>query len=161
MQGFEGFFYGAGSSGVWKNHGASNRDLAFYGWSLPFEGNGSYTKHIAVSSFSSTTYLYAEGFPTGFELSQIVLRFDSELPDTSTAEDEIQKNVFRLRTNDDTVWEEYSLCGVADWSRVIGSFFDTLPSCMELHTDDRIISRQSNWVFDEHVASEFEFFMCG
>ena len=106
LQGFEGFFYGAGNSGFWKNHGASSRDLAFYGWSLPFEGNGSYTKHIAVSSFSSTTYLYAEGFPSGLELSQIVLRFDSELPDTSSAEDEIQKNVFRLRTNDDTVWEE-------------------------------------------------------
>lgn len=106
LQGFEGFFYGAGNSGFWKNHGASSRDLAFYGWSLPFEGNGSYTKHIAVSSFSSTTYLYAEGFPTGLELSQIVLRFDSELPDTSSAEDEIQKNVFRLRTNDDTVCEE-------------------------------------------------------
>ena len=106
LQGFEGFFYGAGNSGFWKNYGASSRDLAFYGWSLPFEGNGSYTKHIAVSSFSSTTYLYAEGFPTGLELSQIVLRFDSELPDTSSAEDEIQKNVFRLRTNDDTVWEE-------------------------------------------------------
>lgn len=27
---------------------------------------------------------------------------------------------------------------------------------MELHTDDRIISRQSNWVFDEHVAPEFD-----
>ncbi len=106
LQGFEGFFYGAGNSGFWKNYGASNRDLAFYGWSLPFEGNGSYTKHIAVSSFSSATYLYAEGFPSGLELSQIVLRFDSELPDTSSAEDEIQKNVFRLRTNDDTVWEE-------------------------------------------------------
>lgn len=106
LQGFEGFFYGAGNSGFWKNYGASNRDLAFYGWSLPFEGNGSYTKHIAVSSFSSTTYLYAEGFPSGLELSQIVLRFDSELPDTSSAEDEIQKNVFRLRTNDDTVCEE-------------------------------------------------------
>ena len=106
LQGFEGFFYGAGNSGFWKNHGASNRDLAYYGWSLPSEGNGSYTKHIAVSSFSSTTYLYAEGFPSGLELSQIVLRFDSELPDTSSAEDEIQKNVFRLRTNDDTVCEE-------------------------------------------------------
>ena len=106
LQGFEGFFYGAGNSGFWKNYGASSRDLAYYGWSLPFEGNGSYTKHIAVSSFSSTTYLYAEGFPSGLELSQIVLRFDSELPDTSSAEDEIQKNVFRLRTNDDTVWEE-------------------------------------------------------
>ena len=106
LQGLEGFFYGAGNSGFWKNYGASNRDLAFYGWSLPFEGNGSYTKHIAVSSFSSTTYLYAEGFPTGLELSQIVLRFDSELPDTSSAEDEIQKNVFRLRTNDETVCEE-------------------------------------------------------
>ena len=45
-------------------------------------------------------------FPSGLELSQIVLRFDSELPDTSSAEDEIQKNVFRLRTNDDTVCEE-------------------------------------------------------
>ena len=106
LQGFEGFFYGAGNSGFWKNYGASSRDLAYYGWSLPFEGNGSYTKHIAVSSFSSTTYLYAEGFPSGLELSQIVLRFDSELPDTSSAEDEIQKNVFRLRTNDDTVCEE-------------------------------------------------------
>ncbi len=106
LQGFEGFFYGAGNSGFWKNYGASSRDLAFYGWSLPFEGNGNYTKHIAVSSFSSTTYLYAEGFPSGLELSQIVLRFDSELPDTSSAEDEIQKNVFRLRTNDDTVCEE-------------------------------------------------------
>ena len=106
LQGFEGFFYGAGNSGFWKNYGASSRDLAFYGWSLPFEGNGSYTKHIVVSSFSSTTYLYAEGFPSGLELSQIVLRFDSELPDTSSAEDEIQKNVFRLRTNDDTVCEE-------------------------------------------------------
>lgn len=106
LQGFEGFFYGAGNSGFWKNYGASSRDLAYYGWSLPFEGNGSYTKHIAVSSFSSATYLYAEGFPTGLELSQIVLRFDSELPDTSTAENEIQKNVFRLRTNDDTVCEE-------------------------------------------------------
>ena len=106
LQGFEGFFYGAGNSGFWKNHGASSRDLAYYGWSLPFEGNGSYTKHIAVSSFSSTTYLYAEGFPSGLELSQIVLRFNSELPDTSSAEDEIQKNVFRLRTNDDTVCEE-------------------------------------------------------
>ena len=106
LQGFEGFFYGAGNSGFWKNYGASSRDLAYYGWSMPFEGNGSYTKHIAVSSFSSTTYLYAEGFPSGLELSQIVLRFDSELPDTSSAEDEIQKNVFRLRTNDDTVCEE-------------------------------------------------------
>ena len=106
LQGLEGFFYGAGNSGFWKNYGASSRDLAYYGWSLPFEGNGSYTKHIAVSSFSSTTYLYAEGFPSGLELSQIVLRFDSELPDTSSAEDEIQKNVFRLRTNDDTVCEE-------------------------------------------------------
>lgn len=106
LQGFEGFFYGAGNSGFWKNYGASSRDLAYYGWSLPFEGNGSYTKHIAVSSFSSTTYLYAEGFPSGLELSQIVLRFDSELPDTSSAEEEIQKNVFRLRTNDDTVCEE-------------------------------------------------------
>ena len=56
---------------------------------------------------STLRFLYAEGFPSGFELSQIVLRFDSELPDTSSAEDEIQKNVFRLRTNDDTVWEEY------------------------------------------------------
>ena len=27
---------------------------------------------------------------------------------------------------------------------------------MELHTDDKIISRQSNWVFDEHVAPEFD-----
>ena len=27
---------------------------------------------------------------------------------------------------------------------------------MKLHTDDRIISRQSNWVFDEHVAPEFD-----
>ena len=106
LQGFEGFFYGAGNSGFWKNYGASSRDLAYYGWSMPFEGNGSYTKHIAVSSFSSTTYLYAEGFPSGLELSQIVLRFDSELPDTSSAEDEILKNVFRLRTNDDTVCEE-------------------------------------------------------
>ena len=106
LQGLEGFFYGAGNSGFWKNYGASSRDLAYYGWSLPFEGNGSYTKHIAVSSFSSTTYLYAEGFPSGLELSQIVLRFDSELPDTSSAEDEILKNVFRLRTNDDTVCEE-------------------------------------------------------
>ena len=106
LQGFEGFFYGAGNSGFWKNYGASSRDLAFYGWSLPFEGNGSYTKHIAVSSFSSTTYLYAEGFSSGLELSQIALRFDSELPDTSSAEDEIQKNVFCLRTNDDTVCEE-------------------------------------------------------
>lgn len=34
--------------------------------------------------------------------------------------------------------------------------FDTLSSCMELHTDDKIISRQSNWVFDEHVAPEFD-----
>ena len=39
---------------------------------------------------------------------------------------------------------------------MIISFFDTLSSCMELHTDDRIISRQSNWVFDEHVAPEFD-----
>ena len=31
LQGFEGFFYGAGNSGFWKNHGASSRDLAFYG----------------------------------------------------------------------------------------------------------------------------------
>ena len=27
---------------------------------------------------------------------------------------------------------------------------------MELHTGYRIISRQSNWVFDEHVAPEFD-----
>ena len=27
---------------------------------------------------------------------------------------------------------------------------------MKLHTDDKIISRQSNWVFDEHVAPEFD-----
>jgi len=27
---------------------------------------------------------------------------------------------------------------------------------MELHTDDKIISKQSNWVFDEHVAPEFD-----
>lgn len=27
---------------------------------------------------------------------------------------------------------------------------------MELHTDDKIISRQSNRVFDEHVAPEFD-----
>ena len=27
---------------------------------------------------------------------------------------------------------------------------------MELHTDAKIISRQSNWVFDEHVAPEFD-----
>ena len=27
---------------------------------------------------------------------------------------------------------------------------------MELHTDDKIVSRQSNWVFDEHVAPEFD-----
>ena len=27
---------------------------------------------------------------------------------------------------------------------------------MELYTDDKIISRQSNWVFDEHVAPEFD-----
>ncbi len=27
---------------------------------------------------------------------------------------------------------------------------------MELHTDDKIISKQSNWVFDEQVAPEFD-----
>ena len=34
------------------------------------------------------------------------LRFDSELPDTSSAEDESQKNVFRLSADNYTVLEE-------------------------------------------------------
>lgn len=97
LEGIEGFFYGSANSGVWKNFGCSFVDINASGvYSLPTDGASTYVKHFDVSSFSNSLNEYFENFPSGFEISQIVLRFNTAIADTSATEDEMMKNIFRI-----------------------------------------------------------------
>ena len=96
LQCIEGFWYGSGDSGVWKNRGGSEYDLLCDGYSLPTDGSKIYARHFQISSFSNSVYEYFENFPSGMELTQIILRFDANIPDTSEAEDEFCKNIFTM-----------------------------------------------------------------
>ena len=49
---------------------------------------------------------YFENFPSGFEISQIVLRFNTAIADTSAAEDEMMKNIFRISLGGGYICEE-------------------------------------------------------
>lgn len=107
LEGIEGFFYGSANSGVWKNLGCSSIDINASGvYSLPTDGASTYIKHFDVSSFSNGITEYFENFPSGFEISQIVLRFNTAIADTSTAEDEMMKNIFRISLGGGYICEE-------------------------------------------------------
>lgn len=107
LEGIEGFFYGSANSGVWKNFGCSFVDINASGvYSLPTDGVSTYVKHFDVSSFSNGITEYFENFPSGFEISQIVLRFNTAIADTSNVEDEYMKNVFRISLGSGYICEE-------------------------------------------------------
>jgi hypothetical protein len=107
LEGIEGFFYGSANSGVWKNFGCSFVDINASGvYSLPTDGAGTYVKHFDISSFSNGITEYFENFPSGFEISQIVLRFNTAIADTSAAEDEMMKNIFRISLGGGYICEE-------------------------------------------------------
>ena len=107
LEGIEGFFYGSANSGVWKNFGCSFVDINASGvYSLPTDGASTYVKHFDVSSFSNGITEYFENFPSGFEISQIVLRFNTAIADTSNVEDEYMKNVFRISLGGGYICEE-------------------------------------------------------
>ncbi len=107
LEGIEGFFYGSANSGVWKNLGCSSSDINASGvYSLPTDGAGTYVKHFDISSFSNGISEYFENFPSGFEISQIVLRFNTAIADTSAAEDEMMKNIFRISLGGGYICEE-------------------------------------------------------
>lgn len=107
LEGIEGFFYGSANSGVWKNLGCSSIDINASGvYSLPTDGSSTYVKHFDISSFSNGLNEYFENFPSGFEISQIVLRFNTAIADTSTAEDEMMKNIFRISLGGGYICEE-------------------------------------------------------
>ena len=96
LQCIEGFWYGSGDSRVWKNRGGSEYDLLCDGYSLPTDVSKIHAKHFQISAFSNSIYEYFENFPSGMELTQIILRFDANIPDTSEAEDEFYKNIFTI-----------------------------------------------------------------
>ena len=97
LQGIDGFFYGNAESGIWKNFGSSSCNMIYSdGYSFPNDGCKIYTIRQNVASFSDSTYIYMDSFPSGFVLSQIVLKFDSDVPDTSELEDEYYRNIFQL-----------------------------------------------------------------
>lgn len=97
LQGIDGFFYGNAESGIWKNLGSSACNMIYSdGYSFPNDGSKIYTIRQNVASFSDSTYIYMDTFPSGFVLSQIVLKFDSDIPDTSELEDEYYRNIFQL-----------------------------------------------------------------
>ena len=99
-QGIEGFFYGTPDSGIWKNFGCATCDLSYYdGYSFPDSGNKIYTFRQNIVSFTDGAYIYFDSFPTGFALSQVVLRFNSAIPDTSEAAEESARNIFQLYMN--------------------------------------------------------------
>lgn len=99
-QGIEGFFYGTPDSGIWKNLGCAICDLSYYdGYPFPNSGNKIYTLRQNITSFADGSYIYFDSFPTGFALSQVVLRFNSAIPDTSEAAEESERNIFQLYMN--------------------------------------------------------------
>ena len=106
-QGIEGFFYGTPDSGIWKNLGCAICDLSYYdGYPFPNSGNKIYTLRQNITSFADGSYIYFDSFPTGFALSQIVLRFNAMVPDTSEIEDEYSRNIFQLYMNGTFVHSE-------------------------------------------------------
>lgn len=99
-QGIEGFFYGTPDSGIWKNFGCAICDISYYdGYSFPDSGNKIYTFRQNIVSFTDGAYIYFDSFPTVFALSQVVLRFNSAIPDTSEAAEESARNIFQLYMN--------------------------------------------------------------
>lgn len=97
LQSIGGYFYGGAECGIWKNLGCSIYDIdASYAYSYPRDTEKCYRRRINVNSFSNSIYEYFDSFPQGFTLTQVVLTFDSSVSDTSNAEDEYSKNIFKL-----------------------------------------------------------------
>ena len=97
-QAIECFYYGATRGGVWKNLGASNCDLISYAeYSHPCEVSDEYVFRQNVSNFSYGISIPFENHPKNLELLKIILKFNSEIPDTSDETlPEVDRNIFNV-----------------------------------------------------------------
>nr|DAF31950.1 MAG TPA: hypothetical protein [Caudoviricetes sp.] len=94
--GITGYFYGCADTGFWKNYGSSNIDLVANGFSYPGDTGKQYILHWVISSFADYSSMYFDNtLPAGLELSQIIVRFDAAIPDTSKADDLYARNIFK------------------------------------------------------------------
>lgn len=100
MEGIEGLFYGSTECDFWINKGASKYNLTHYnGYSLPCDGSKTYLHKIKISAFNNSYYEYFDSSIAGLALSQIVLKFDGNVADTSQEEDDNIKNIFVMNLN--------------------------------------------------------------
>lgn len=99
LQGIEGLFFGSAECGFWVNKGASKYDLTYSGYSLPDDGSKTYLYKIKISAFNNSYYDYWDTSISGLALSQIVLKFDSNVADTSQEEYDNNKNIFVMNLN--------------------------------------------------------------
>lgn len=98
-QGIECFYYGASHAGAWKNLGCSNSDINFdSGYSYPSDVSDTYIYKINVSEFTYGVSLYLESFLKNLVLTKIILKFDSDVVDTSD-ETLTEKNVIQLTSD--------------------------------------------------------------
>lgn len=100
MEGIEGLFYGSTECDFWINKGASKYNLTHYnGYSLPCDGSKTYLHKIKISAFNNSYFEYFDSSIAGLALSQIILKFDSNVADTSQEEDDNNKNIFVMNLN--------------------------------------------------------------
>lgn len=100
MEGIEGLFYGSTECDFWINKGASKYNLTHYnGYSLPCDSSKTYIHKIKISAFNNSYYEYFDSSIEGLSLSQIILKFDSNVADTSQEEDYNNKNIFVMNLN--------------------------------------------------------------
>lgn len=100
IEGIEGLFYGSTECDFWINKGASKYNLTHYnGYSLPCDGSKTYLHKIKISAFNNSYYEYFDSSIAGLALSQIILKFDGNVADTSQEEDDNNKNIFVMNLN--------------------------------------------------------------
>ena len=104
--GIAGYFYGCADAGFWKNYGSSNINLIANGFSYPGDTGKQYILRWVISSFADYSSMYFDNtLPAGLELSQIIVRFDAAIPDTSKVDDLFARNIFKAYFDSSCVCE--------------------------------------------------------
>lgn len=77
-EGCELYYYGNTKSGLWKSYGSANSPvMSSDGISLPCDISEPYIRTLDITDFTSGYYEYLDNSMTGFDLSQIIVIFNS------------------------------------------------------------------------------------